>query len=221
VTEFPELQQALVAAGHRRYGRAPRTWRLARAALVAAAVCAAVVAIVALTRAPGDAEHAAGPAGDPLAHYAVFARAATRADAPPSSVIGMPGLAVDEARLVDRSGPWRVYLVAGTLDGRRTLCAFAVVDNRSRFGCDQPGSVHGYGFRNGEGDPGGVVAVMPDGVGKVAIGFDGETFTARVHDNAALVRLSPWPRGDGTIAWTDAAGTRHQAPLKSGPPGAR
>jgi hypothetical protein len=219
VTEFPELQHALVAGGRRRYGRAPRAWRLTRAALVAAAVCAAVVAIVVLTRAPDDERTAAPPAADLLTHdYGVFRRPATDADEPPTSVTGMPGLGVEQARLVARNGQWRVYLVAGTLDGRRTLCAFAVVADRSRFGCDAPGSVHGYGFRAADGDPGAVVAVVPDGVEKLAIEFDGETFTTPVQDNAASVRPSPWPQGDGTIAWTDAGGTRHQEPLKSGPP---
>jgi hypothetical protein len=193
VTEFPELQHALVVAGRRRYGRAPRARRLTRVVLVAAAVCAAVVVVVAITRAP------------------------TKADEPSSAVTGMPGLRVDEARLAERSGPWRLYLVAGALDGREAVCVFAVVGDRARFGCDDPGSVQGYGFRPVDGDPGGVVAVVPDGVDEVAVGFDGEAFTAPVHDNAALVRLSPWPRGDGTIAWTDAAGAHQQAPLKTGP----
>lgn len=217
MTEFPELQQALVAAGHRHYGPAPRAWRATRVALVAAAVCAVVVLAIALVRAPGDTEHAAAPAGDPLAQYAVFARAATDADEPPSAVTGMPGLRVDEARLAERSGPWRLYLVAGALDGRESLCAFAVIGDRARFACDAPGAVHGYAFAEADGEPGGVVAVVPDGASEVAVRFSGETFTSPVHDNAALVRLTPLPQGAGTIAWTDAAGERHTAPLKSGP----
>jgi hypothetical protein len=217
VTEFPELQHALVVAGRRRYGRAPRARRLTRVVLVAAAVCAAVVLVVAITRAPGEQERTAAPARDVAHDYAVFRRAPTKADEPSSAVTGMPGLRVDEARLAERSGPWRLYLVAGALDGREAVCVFAVVGDRARFGCDDAGSVQGYGFRPVDGDPGGVVAVVPDGVDEVAVGFDGEAFTAPVHDNAALVRLSPWPRGDGTIAWTDAAGAHQQAPLKTGP----
>jgi hypothetical protein len=215
VTEFPELQHALVVAGRRRYGRAPRAWRAARVALVAAAVCAAVVAIVAVTRAPEQERTAAPPADRLTQDYGVFRRAATKADEPPTSVTGMPGLGVEQARLADRSGPWRLYLIAGTLDGRHTLCAFAMVADRARFGCDDPGSVHGYAFAEADGDPGGVVAVVPDGVDEVTVAFGGETITAPVHDNAALVRTAP--AGPGTITWADAAGASHTAPLRSGP----
>ena len=217
MTEFPELQHALVVAGRRRYGRAPRGWRLTRAALVAAAVCAAALAIVLLTRAPDDERAAAPPATDRITHdYGVFRRPATDADELPSAVAGMPGLGIEQARLVERNEPWRVYLVAGTLDGREKLCAFAVVADRARFGCDAPGSVHGYAFAEGDGDPGGIVAVVPDGVDHIEINAPEGVFTVPVHDNAALVRVrvSASPPGGGTITWRDAGGTRHTVWLK-------
>jgi len=60
-----------------------------------------------------------------------------------------------------------------------------------------------------------VVVTVPDGVEKVEIGFPGETFTAPVENNVALVRLSPWPQGAGTVAWTDSAAANHEQPMKS------
>jgi hypothetical protein len=218
VTEFPELQQALVhAAGRRR--RAPR---LARPLIVAVACAAIAAAALTITRAPKDDERAAAPPADPLAAYTIFQQPATDADEPPSAVTSMPGLRIDQARLAESNGPWRLYLVAGALDGRETLCAFAVVGERARFGCDPAGAVHGYAFAWKDGDPGGVVAVVPDGIDLVAIGFPGRSaLQAPVRHNTVLAWLKPWPEGAGTIAWTDAAGTRHDEPLKSGPaPGA-
>ncbi len=213
MTEFPELQQALVhAARHRR-----RTPRVARPLVIAVACAAIAAAVLTITREPND-ERAANPTIDPLTKYAVFQRAGTRADLPASAVAGMPGLRIDATRLVERSGPWRVYLVAGTLDGRRSLCAFAVIAERARFGCDPAGTVHAYGFAPSDGDPGGIVVTAPDGVDQIEVTFDGESFGTSVVDNAALVRVEPWPAGKGAVTWTDAGGTRHDAPLKSGPP---
>ena len=210
--EFPELQQALVeAAGHRRR-RAPQ---LVRPVLITAAACAIAIAAVLVITRPSNDERTAAPAPDPLAAYAVFKHAATAADGLPAAVAGMPGLSVEQARLAERSGPWRVYLVAGTLDSRPSLCAFAVIGDRARFGCDPAGTVHAYPFPAADGEPGGVVATVPDGVEKVEFGFPGETFTTPVENNLALVRLSPWPQGAGTIGWTDSAGVHHEQPMRS------
>ncbi len=197
--EFPELQQALVEAAGQRRRRPPQ---LVRPVLIAAAACAiVVVAMLVITRQPND-ERTAAPAPDPLEAYAVFQRAEIRADEPPSAVTGMPGLHVEQARVVAISDPWRVYLVAGTLDGRRTLCAFAVIDQRARFGCDPAGSVHGYGFPPSDGEPGGIVATVPDGVHEVEIAFRGQApVYAPVRDNAVLAPLDRWPASPATITW--------------------
>jgi len=56
---------------------------------------------------------------------------------------------------------------------------------------------------------------VPDGVEKVEIGFPGETFTAPVENNVALVRLSPWPQGAGTVTWTDSVAAHHEQPMTS------
>ncbi len=207
MTEFPELQQALVHAAGRRRRRAPR---LARPLIVAVACAAIVAAALTITRQPSD-ERTAAPAANAIDHYAVFQRPATAADEPPSAVTGMPGLDVEQARFVEHSGPWRVYLVAGTLDQRDVLCAFAVIGERARFGCDPAGAVHAYGFPPGDGEPGGVVATVPDGVSQLEIGFDGESFGTSVSDNAALVRIDPWPAGPGTITW-DGGEARLKSP---------
>ena len=211
--EFPELQQALVEAATHRRRRAPQ---FVRPVLIAATACAIAAAVLAITRQPND-ERSANPAPDPLAAYAVFKHAATPKDGLPASVAGMPGLIVEQARLAERSGPWRVYLVSGTLESRPSLCAFAVIGDRARYGCDPAGTVHAYPFPEADGEPGGVVATVPDGVEKVEFGFPGETFTTPVENNLALVRLSPWPQGAGTIGWTDSAGVHHEKPMKSHP----
>lgn len=208
MTEFPELQQALVtAAGRRR--RAPR---LARPLVVAVACAAIGVAVIAIAEQPND-ERVAAPPIDPLDHYAVFQRPEIRADEPPSAVSGTPGLTIEQSRIVAISDPWRVYLVAGTLDSRRTLCVFAVIGDRARFGCDPAGSVHGYGFPPSEGEPGGVVAAVPDGIRETEITWrDQAPVHAPVRDNAVLAPVDRWPGGPGTITWAGG-----DVPLKSGP----
>jgi hypothetical protein len=145
----------------------------------------------------------------------VFHQAATAADEPPSAVTGMPGLKIAQARLAAHRGPWRVYLVAGTLDGRRSLCVFAVVHDRSRFGCDPPGTARGYGFPEADGEPGAVAATVPDGVDEVTFEFRRGIVLVAVENNTAFARQDPWPEGPETITWTDRAGERHEAPIKS------
>jgi hypothetical protein len=207
MTEFPDLQQALVMAAGRRGRRAPR---VVRPLLIVAACAAAVVTILALTRSPQD-ERTAAPPPRTTDAYAVFQRPATDADEPSSAVTGMPGLRVDETRLVHRGGPWRLYLVAGTLDQREVLCAFAVVHDRALYSCDAPGAVHGSGFPPGDGDPGAVVVTVPDGIDEIEIGFRGRSpLHAPVRDNAVFAPLNPWPAGPGTITWAGG-----EAPLKS------
>jgi hypothetical protein len=215
VIEFPELQQALVEAAGNRRRRAPQ---LVRPVLIAAAACAIAIAAVLLIRAPADEEHVAAPAADPFTRYDVFRHPVRAADAPPSSVDGMPGLRADEVRLVEHNGPWRVYLVAGALDGRQSLCAFAVISERARFGCDAPGTVHAFAFPEADGDPGAVIVTVPDGIDEVEIGFPGRSaLHAPVRDNAVLAPLNPWPEGTGTIAW-DEGGVHHEQPLPQGSP---
>jgi hypothetical protein len=205
VTEFPELQQALVhAAGRRR-----RATRLARPLVVAVACAAIVAAALVIARQPSD-ERTATPPVPPTASYAVFQRAATNADEPPSAVTSMPGLRIDEARLAQRIGPWRLYLVAGTLDQREVLCAFVVIHERSRYGCDPAGTVHGYGFPPGDGDPGVIAATLPDGIDQVDFQYGSERLGVGVTDNAALLLPDPWPAGRGTIVWSGGA-----VPMKS------
>jgi len=150
------------------------------------------------------------PPADPLARYGVFQRPATDADQPPSAVTSMPGLRIDEARMVARSAPWRVYLVAGALDQREVLCAFAVVRDRALYGCDPAGTVHAYGFPPGDGDPGAIVATVPDGIGELDFAFESAGFGSTVTDNAVLIPVDEWPAGHGTIKWKGG-----EAPLKS------
>jgi hypothetical protein len=206
VTEFPELQQALVAAArHRRR----RVRSVVRPVLIAAAAAAAVIAIVTVAHAPND-EHAAAPPPPTTDRYAVFGRPATKADGLPNAVAGMPGLHVEQARLAARSAPWRVYLVAGTLDQRAVVCAFAVIGDRARYGCDPAGTVHAYAFPPGDGEPGGIVATVPDGIDELEVTFDSAGSGATVTDNAVLIPLDEWPTGHGIVTWKGG-----EAPLKT------
>jgi hypothetical protein len=206
MTEFPELQQALVhAAGRRR--RSPRRAR----PLIVAVACAAIAAVVVLTIARESSdERTASPPPPPTASYSLFQRPATRADELPAAVSGMPGLRVDDARLAQRIKASRLYLVTGTLDQRDVLCAFLVVNDRARFGCDPAGTVRGYGFPPGDGEAGAIVATVPDGIDAVDFAFGSERFGAAVSGNAVLLLPEPWPTGRGTASWDGG-----EAPLKA------
>jgi hypothetical protein len=192
------------AAGRR------RSRRLARPLIVAVA-CAAIAAAVVLTiaRESGD-ERSAAPPAQPAPTYSLFQRPATPADGLPSSVSGMPGLRVDDARLAQRIRAYRLYLVTGTLDQRDVLCAFLVHNDQARYACVPAGTVHGYGFPPGDGDPGAIVATVPDGIDAADFAFGSERFGAAVSGNAVLLLPEPWPTGPGTVTWDGG-----ETPLKS------
>jgi hypothetical protein len=219
VTEFPELQQALVVAARRRYGRAARTWRFARPALVAAAVAAAVIAVLAITRAP-DEERTASPsiaAAAPLTRdYSVFRRPATDVDRLPQGMAAFGSIRLDDdqTRRVVKDGKWSVYLAGGTMDGRDALCA--LVDDRSggvRYGCayrdvKTEGGLKPYPFPPGEGQAGAIAAVAQDGIDELLVTYaDHSTVHVPVHDNVAF--YAPGDRWPESIAWDGIDGRRH------------
>jgi hypothetical protein len=133
MSDFPELQHALVDAARRRHGRAPRTWRLMRPVAVAAACAAAAVALFLVAR-PGNDERSAGPgdSGALAKTLAVFQRPAGDADALPLSGAALerfgsgPGgaqLDVSQTRLVLENGGEKLYLVAARMLDVDGVCA--------------------------------------------------------------------------------------------------
>ena len=226
MTEFPELQHALVGAARRRYGRAPRTWRLARPVLIAAACAAAVVAVILLAGTRTPEKHSAAPTvgtADTLGgKYGVFRRPATDADRLPDVeqferywLVRDDRATFDPAqtRLVAQDGDTQVFLVGITMDGRQALCG--VVYGTSEVGtggCSVVAPPIGrevfaavVGPASGQG--GAILAVVPDGVDEVIVIFDDHsTELVAVRDNAVYATLDRWPV---SIAWDDADGQRH------------
>jgi hypothetical protein len=228
VTEFPELQQALVDAARRRHGRAPRTWRLVRPVLVTGACAAAVAAVLMLsTRAPDD-EQPAAPAvatGDPLEqYYGVFRRPATDADVLPdvehirNGLGGRDGATFDpaKARLVVEDGALQVFVAGAPMNGRPSICVFLFEDRHTdRSACGliappyQPSDWEVTGsswpMRGGEGEL--FLAAVADGVDEVVLTFaDDSTQRLPAHDNAVYARLERRPV---SFAYNDADGQRH------------
>jgi hypothetical protein len=249
VTQFPELQQALVDAGRRRYGRAPRTWRVLRPVLVAAA-CAAVAGLVVLlagTHAPDERvpSPAATPAPDALERaYAVFSRPATEADTLPDAA-GFLRYMVSrddradfdpsQARLVLHDGRLKVYLVPVPLMGRPAVCAFEAYDGEWFPGGGCAVLDHGPVSPSFHGDPD-IDAVhnysfVPQGDRPGAIFLvarnDIHEVTVNFADGSTLqlpVRdnvayFTPLKRYPLSIAWDGADGQRHTQPTASFPSG--
>lgn len=133
MSDFPELQHALVDAARRRYGRASRTWRLMRPVAVAAVCAAAAVAAFLIAR-PADDERSAAPgeSGALAKTFEVFQRPARDGDALPLSGDALqrfaagPGAAqldVSRTRLVLEDGGEKLYLVAARMLGVDAVCA--------------------------------------------------------------------------------------------------
>ena len=228
MTEFPELQQALVDAARRRHGRAPRTWRLVRPVLVTGACAAAVAAVLMLSTSAPDDEQPAAPAvaaGDPLEqYYDVFRRPATDADALPNvedirtGLGGRDGAAFDptKARLLVEDGALQVFVAGASMQGLPSICVFLFEDRRTdRSACILIGPQYepsdwevtggSWPMRGGDGEL--FVAAVADGVDEVVLTFaDDSTQRLAVRDNAVYARLGRRPV---SFAYDDADGRRH------------
>src|SRR3954471_24578386 len=114
MSEFPELQAALVDAAARRYGRR-WAWRpVGRLILVGAAV-AAVVALFAVVGRPRDIEQPVPPAKPRVTlrqHFEVFRRPPAAKDRLPSNAaLGELKMQPGRSRLVAKQGAYKVFLV--------------------------------------------------------------------------------------------------------------
>jgi hypothetical protein len=239
VTEFGELQHALVDAARHRYGRAARSRRIARPVLVAAA-CAAIVATVVVlagTRAPD--ERVPTPAVTPTPTeleraFAVFSRPPTEADTLPDVesfskyMIGRADRAdfdPRQARLVVHDGDLRVFLAPVPMDGRPAVCAFVAVNGKfaAAGGC----GVLDYGpvAPTFDGDPDDVMVrdysspPLDGRAGRILAvvrnGIDELTFnfadgsTLRLPVRDNVVFHTPLKAWPESIEWVDADGKRH------------
>jgi hypothetical protein len=222
VTEFPELQQALVHAAGRRYGRAPRAWRVARPVLVAAVCVAAVVGALALNR-DHEQERSAAPTvattGELTRDYSVFRRPATNVDHLPTGMGSFGSIRLDEHRVrrVVKDGKFSVYLAGGTMTGREALCALLGDQTGAfRYGCnwlgiETDGGLRPFVFKPGDGQAGVIVAVAQDGVDELLVtSADHSTVHVPVRDNVAFfVPGKTWPE---SVAWDGTDGRRHVTP---------
>jgi hypothetical protein len=227
VIQFPELQDALVDAAHRR--RAPRrARRLVRAAVPVAAAAAALAAVFWAAGAPDD-EQPVQPAATPNAlesTLAVFRRPATSADALPRGVVSTsqsPRLDPERVRLVFERGERRGYVVAATIDGRPNTCLYVFRGEQEEgASCGDvtprgPGSV----MYSVSAPPLAVAAVAADGVDELELRFpDGSRERHRFADNGLYVPLDEAPVA---ASWIDPDGRTQQNEfpvIEADPPGA-
>jgi hypothetical protein len=209
VTEFPELQTALVDAAGRRYARR-RAWRpVGGLILVGAAVAAAVVLIAVIGRSP-DIEQPAPPAKPRVTlrqHFEVFRRPRTPADKLPSDVdtLGLLKLRPGRSRLVAKQGRYEVYLVptrGGEVciaDYTRGLPEGAICSSVADM-ADETNPLGQFG-------PDWLTYVLPNGVHDIRVVLaDGTVVRPRLRDNAILVRV---PEAPYSVTWVGAAGELH------------
>ena len=134
MTDFPDLQHALVDAARRRHDRRAWARRLGPLVPVTAAVAVAAAAAFFLIGRPADDERSAAPnASRALARwYPVFRTPAGERDRLPLSgealerfAVGPGGAQLDvtNTRLAAEEGSQRVYLVAARMLGAEAICA--------------------------------------------------------------------------------------------------
>jgi hypothetical protein len=241
MSDFPELQNALVDAARRRHGRAPRTWRLVRPVAVAAAVAAAAAGVLIVAGNPADDRGVNPPAAAGLTpleqDFAVFRRPQTAVDELPDVKaveqgwrLGDTTLTPETSRLVVDDEHWKVYLSAARwLDGP-AVCAIAFYDGRLRAphscavklppGMIDPGLALANRWLLGENSwppntttPGALMTVVPDGADDLTYTYaDGSEERPPVANNLALVTpIERWP----TRLSYSSEGERMSEPMES------
>jgi hypothetical protein len=220
MTDFPELQSALVDAARERYGRRVRIPRFPRRLVPIAAACAvaAAIAIVVATR-PADREQAAPPATPPAEQlersFEIFRRPATPADALPltgkrlerfASGRGDAKMDVGTSRLAYKENTHRLYLIEAEIDGRPAVCTSWFRGDLELSGfcgpLDDTGVVYTV-VPARFGEPNTVLGAAVDGVKLVSAISDRAHFGWEVQNNGVLLRVDHFP---SRVFWTDATG---------------
>jgi hypothetical protein len=219
MTDFPELQHALVDAARERYGRRRRLPRLALRLVPVAAACAVIAAVVlVVANGAGDPEQPAPPAGAPAEQleraFAIFRRPARPADALPlegkqlerfASGRGRAQMDVGRARLAYDEGARRLYLIPAEIDGRAAVCASLFRGAREvSWHCGPFGSdgVVATVIPARFGEPNTVLGAAADGV-KEIFAFAEGNFGWEVRNNGVLLRVDRYPT---RLWWTDPTG---------------
>jgi hypothetical protein len=209
VTEFPQLQAALVEAAGRRYGRG-RAWRpVGRLVLIGAAVAAVIALFVVVARPAKDDEQSVAPPkprvtlGD---HFEVFRRPQTPADRLPSmSAAGALEIQPGRSRLVAKQGDYEVFLVPERggevcmVDFTGGLSEGAICGPVSQL-ADETNPLGQFG-------PDWVAYALPDGVHDVRVVLaDGTLVRPRLQDNAFVLRVVMAPY---SVTWVGTGGDLH------------
>jgi hypothetical protein len=232
MTDFPELQHALVDAARRRHGRAPRTWRLMRPVAVAAVCAAAAIAVITIAGTPADDRDvnppAAGAEPTPVQQdFAVFRRPKTGADELPEAKTVMQRrwkngtkLTPEATRKVVDDGKWQVFLTAAHKpSGPAAVCAtvFYGGELQQWAGCTlklprgEVGSAtplaHGwtaadYSFPPSTTAPGAFLIVVADGVDELTYTY-ADGSEQRLPVKDNIVFVSPIERWPKRLSWLD------------------
>jgi hypothetical protein len=235
VTEFPELQHALVDAAGRYHAPRRRALRLVRAAVpVAAATAAIAVGVVLVAGDDPGGEQAVPPVAtveptDALSRtFELYRRPATADDKLPLTgerleqfrrpdPTASARLDTERVRLLSADGDRRLYVIAATIQERPGACLVVFSGELQENGACSPIGPRGdmsllYLPLYDPSAPAGVIAaIAADGVEEMELRFsDGSSERRRFDGNVVYARLDRWPSG---LAWTDPGGRTHTATL--------
>jgi hypothetical protein len=207
MTDFPELQAALVDAAGRRYGRRRRRLLRPVGGLVAAsAAAAAAVAVIASLGGTPDVEEPAPPAKPVVRleqRFEVFRRPPTAADRlPAAEMLTQERVHAKRARLVAELGNRRVFMVPARRDW---VCVIDVTGNFPEGSvCGPVAAAADERNPTGQFGPHYVQYVFPDGVHDVRLTLsDGRLVRPEVRTNAILVKVAQEPY---SLTWVGASG---------------
>lgn len=222
MTDFPELQHALVDAARRRHAPRRRAWRVLRVAVPVAAV---VALIVVLAGERASDERSATPSPTPVAtlaptdalsrNYEVFRRPPASTDALPGEPVtppDEPGTEIDSdrARLLFERGDLRIYAVAATRGEDPRVCVLPFVGDVQEEGRCHPvlenpalGGTVTFVSVLVDGAPE-IAALAADDVPALEVEFpDGRVERHEFVNSAVLAPADPWP---SALEWRNGAG---------------
>jgi hypothetical protein len=235
MTDFPELQHALVDAARRRHAPRRRAWRVLRVAVPAAAAVA-LIAVLAGERTSDERPATPSPTPaatlapiDPLSrNYEVFRRPSARTDALPGKPVtppDEPGTTIENRpRLLFERGDSRFYAVqASRRDASPLVCVLQFVGDVQEAGSCNPvvenpalgGTVTWVPvLLDGAAA---IAALAADDISELEVEFpDGTSERHPFAGGAVLVPADPWPSG---LTWMNTAGHLVGVDLSTEQPG--